>query len=228
MIIDMHCHYDMIPNPESYLAQHEIEGDIIIGMTNIPSHFEIGMPHVRKYRNIRLSLGFHPQLAEENQSELLKFSSLLPSTSYVGEIGLDFNKYFSSSKPVQLASFDYICSCLSGKKKIISIHSRMAEREVVDILEKYNIYTPIFHWYTGPLSLIPQIIELGGYFSINEAMTLSEKGRRIISKIPLDRLLTESDAPYNRKSNIVSALKNLNIDNSIIYSNFKKLINTIK
>ncbi len=228
MIIDMHCHYDMIPNPESYLIQHEMAGDIIIGMTNLPSHFEIGILHVRRYRNIRLSLGFHPQLAEENQSELLKFSSLLSRTSYVGEIGLDFNKSFSSSKPVQLASFEYICSCLSGNKKIISIHSRMAEREVVEILEKYNISTPIFHWYTGPLNIIPQIIELGGYFSINEAMTLSERGRRIISKIPLDRLLTESDAPYNRKGNIISALNNFHIDKRIIYENFKTLINTIK
>ncbi len=55
----------------------------------------------------------------------------------------------------------------------MTIHSRMAEREVIEILEKYNISTPIFHWYTGPLGLIPQIIELGGYFSVNEAMTLS-------------------------------------------------------
>lgn len=228
MIIDMHCHYDMIPDPENYLEQHEVAGDIIIGMTNTPSHFEIGCPHVRKYKNIRLSLGFHPQLAEENKLELSKFSFLLPSTSYVGEIGLDFNKYFINSKSVQLSSFDYICACLSGHKKIISIHSRMAERYVVEILRKYNIATPIFHWYSGPLNLIPQVIDLGGYFSINEAMTLSEKGRKIISKIPLDRLLTESDAPYNGKSNILQALKNLHIDTEIIYNNFKTLINTIR
>ena len=62
--------------------------------------------------------------------------------------------------------------------KIISIHSRMAEREVLEILSKYNIATPIFHWYTGPLNLIPPIIELGAYFSINEAMTLSEKRKK--------------------------------------------------
>lgn len=228
MIIDMHCHYDMIPNPENYLRHHEAAGDIIIGMTNTPSHFEIGISHARRYDNIRLSLGFHPQLAEENQSELIKFSSLLSKTSYVGEIGLDFNRFYISSRDVQLSSFDYICGCLSGHKKIISIHSRMAEREVLEILSRYNIATPIFHWYTGPLNLISPIIELGAYFSINEAMTLSEKGRKIISKIPLNRLLTESDAPYNRKSNIISALNNLHIDNSVIYNNFKDLINTIR
>ena len=228
MIIDMHCHFDMIPNPESFLRKHEMAGDIVIGMTNIPSHFEIGVSHVKKYNTVRLSLGFHPQLAEENQSELHKFTSLLSKTSYVGEIGLDFNKYFINSKSIQLATFDYICSCLSGHKKIISIHSRMAERAVIEILSKYNISIPIFHWYTGPLNLIPQIIELGGYFSINEAMTLSEKGRKIISKIPLDRLLTESDAPYNSFSNIKNAIKALSLSEEMIYENFKKLISGIK
>lgn len=228
MIIDMHCHYDMIPNPENYIRQHEEEGNIIIGMTNAPSHFEIGFPHVESYKYIRLSLGFHPQLAVENQSELIKFSFLLSKTSYIGEIGLDFSKHFINSKDIQLSSFDYICSCLSGQKKIISIHSRLAEREVIEILNKYHITTPIFHWYTGPISLIPQIIELGGYFSINEAMTLSEKGKRIINKIPLDKLLTETDAPYNNKNNIVSALNNLHVDESIVYENLKTLLNTIK
>lgn len=228
MIIDMHCHYDMIPNPENYLRQHEIAGDIIIGMTNAPTHFEIGFPHIKGYNNIRLALGFHPQLAKENQSELLKFSSLLSRTSYIGEIGLDFSKYFIDSKSIQLESFDYICACLSDQKKIISIHSRMAEREIIERLKKYNISTPIFHWYTGPLGLIPQIIELGGYFSVNEAMTTSEKGRRIISNIPLNRILTESDAPYNKKGNIIAALSNLHIDESIVYENFKCLLKTIK
>ena len=104
----------------------------------------------------------------------------------------------------------------------------MAEKEVIEILGKYNITTPVFHWYTGPLGLIPQIIELGGYFSVNEAMTLSESGRKIISRIPFDRILTESDAPYNKKSNIISALNNLNIDDMVIYNNFKTLIDTIK
>lgn len=228
MIIDMHCHYDMIPNPENYIRQHEMAGNIIIGMTNTPAHFEIGLPHIKDYRNIRLSLGFHPQLAEDNQEKLLRFSSLISKTSYVGEVGLDFSKYFINSRSTQLESFEYICTCLSGFKKIISIHSRMAEKEVVEMLSKYNIATPVFHWYSGPLGLIPQIIELGGYFSINEAMTLSEKGRKIIDKIPIDRILTESDAPYNRKNNIPEVLKYLCIGEDVVYENFKTLINTIR
>ena len=66
MIIDTHCHIDMMPNPEAYIRQREKAGDIVIGMTNLPSHFEMGFPHVGGFRHIRLALGLHPLLAAEN------------------------------------------------------------------------------------------------------------------------------------------------------------------
>ena len=158
MLIDCHCHFDRLQNPQAFLYENELRGNYIIGMTNTPRHFQIGFPYVKSCRFIRLALGFHPHAIEEIYSQLSLFRDLISDTSYIGEVGLDFNKYFINSKSIQIESFDYICSCLSGQKKIISIHSRMAEREVIDILEKYNISTPIFHWYTGPLGLIPQII----------------------------------------------------------------------
>lgn len=228
MIVDTHCHVDMLDSPESYLLEKEKSGDITLGMTNLPSHFSMGHPYFRRMKMSRLALGYHPQLVHDYPAEIYDLKRLIPMTSYIGEVGLDFSRDFIIHKGLQKEYFDYICQCIQGERKIVSIHSRMAERDVVEILGKYNISTPIFHWYSGPLNLIPQIIDIGGYFSINEAMTLSEKGRKIISKIPLDRLLTESDAPYNQKGNIISALKNLHIDNSIIYSNFQTLLNTIK
>ena len=63
MMIDTHCHFDMMPNPEAYVRQKENAGDIVIGMTNLPSHFQIGQPFVMHYKHIRLGLGFHPLLA---------------------------------------------------------------------------------------------------------------------------------------------------------------------
>lgn len=228
MIIDAHCHIDMLSAPKKYLMEMEQSEIITIGMTNRPSHYLMGRPHFNGLRHSRLAIGFHPQLVDQINSELSTFISCLNSTSYVGEIGLDFSADYVSSKLLQIACFEEICSKLKGKSKIVSIHSRKAEREVVEIINRNEISTPIFHWYTGPLGLIPRIIELGGYFSINEAMTLSENGRKIISHIPLNRLLTESDAPYNKKNNIISALNNLNIDSKVIYSNFKTLMNTIR
>ena len=49
MIIDTHCHFDMMPNLEQYLKQQEVKKNISIGMTNLPSHFLLGYEHVRQY-----------------------------------------------------------------------------------------------------------------------------------------------------------------------------------
>ena len=91
MIIDTHCHFDMMPNPEQYLKQQEVKKNISIGMTNLPSHFLLGYEHVRQYKFSRLALGFHPLYASKNKSELRLFSQCLDKTSYIGEIGLDFS-----------------------------------------------------------------------------------------------------------------------------------------
>ena len=58
MTIDTHCHYDMMENPTDYISKAESHGDIIIGMTNLPSHYRMGKAHVVGYKHIRLSLGF--------------------------------------------------------------------------------------------------------------------------------------------------------------------------
>ena len=174
MIIDTHCHFDMMSQPEAYIRQKEQAGDIVIGMTNLPSHFEMGLPHVKRYKHIRLALGLHPLLASENKNELPLFDSLLDQTSYIGEIGLDFSKEGLSTKEDQISTLRKLLEKLEGRKKIISVHSRKAEKELFDLLCEYNINNVIFHWYSGPIDLIPSIISKGYYFSINEAMTISK------------------------------------------------------
>ena len=214
----------MMPRPDKFISEAEKKGTILLGMTNLPIHFKMGFPHVKPFKNIRLALGFHPQAALEKSGELSMFDELIDKTSYIGEIGLDFSVDFSDSREIQLSVFRHILHSLQNKKKIISVHSRKAEKELLDLLIEYKISNVIFHWYSGPLNLIPQIIERGYYFSINEAMTLSVNGRKIISAIPRDRILTESDTPYNTKNSIESALLNINMSEDEIHSNFKELL----
>lgn len=228
MIIDTHCHYDMMESPEDYISEVENTGNIVIGMTNLPSHFDMGYEHIRKYKKVRLALGFHPQLADEHKDELSLFARYLGKTSYVGEIGLDFSSEYISTRDIQISCLKYILEELQGKNKIISLHSRRAEKELFSLLLYYNIKNAIFHWYSGPLSLIPEIISEGYYFSINEAMTLSASGKKIIEKIPKDRILTESDAPFNRKNNITAALRNLGLEEKQIEKNFRLLMQRIR
>lgn len=228
MIIDTHCHYDMMESPEDYINKVENTGNIVIGMTNLPSHFDMGYEYIRKYKKVRLALGFHPQLADEHKDELSLFAKYLGRTSYVGEIGLDFSSEYISTRDIQISCLKHILEELQGKNKIISLHSRRAEKELFSLLLDYNIKNAIFHWYSGPLSLIPEIINQGYYFSINEAMTLSTSGKKIIEKIPKDRILTESDAPFNHKNDIASALRNLGLEENQIEKNFRLLTQRIR
>lgn len=228
MIIDTHCHFDMMESPEDYINSAENRGNIIIGMTNLPSHYRIGRNHINGYKNIRLALGLHPQLASETKNELILFDRLIDTTSYIGEIGLDFSSTYISSKGIQIECLQHILSEIEkNNNKIVSVHSQKAERQLLELLRKYHINNVIFHWYSGPVTLIKEIISYGYYFSINETMTRSENGKKIIDEIPKERILTESDAPYNRRGNIEAVLQYLNMKESEIYSNFKSLITKI-
>lgn len=227
-MIDTHCHFDIMSNPEAYIYAKEVVGDIVIGMTNLPSHFCIGEPHLRSFKYVRLALGLHPLLAADKQNELQIFKNNIEKTSYIGEIGLDFSKSGISTKEIQISVLRKILSELKGKKKIVSVHSRKAERELLDLLCEYDIKNVIFHWYSGPIGLIPSILSCGYYFSINESMTLSKNGQKIIENIPKARILTETDAPYNSKTDIEKVLTYLRMTEQDIKNNFMELVRKIK
>lgn len=195
-MLDTHCHIDLYKNPISVLDTCEKNKIIVFSMTNLPSHFEMGLPFFKSKKFARISLGMHPLYAKFHENEFEKFEKNLNKTSYIGEIGLDFSNQGISTKSIQIKSFEKILSLVSQKKKILSIHSRKAENEVLEYLLKYKIKYAIFHWYSGGINAIKEISEAGFYFSINPAMIKSISGQKIISKIPKDRLLTETDGPF--------------------------------
>lgn len=228
MMIDTHCHFDMMPNPERYIREKEDAGDIVIGMTNLPSHFQMGIDHVKTFRHVRLSLGMHPLLAEEGQKEMSLFRRYVDETSYIGEIGLDFSREGYCTKELQIGILHDVLSLLRGKKKIISVHSRRAEKELLDLLTEYDIKNVIFHWYSGSVGLIDKILERGYYFSVNEAMCLSKNGQAILKKLPRERILTETDAPYNERTNIRKVLQYMEMSEEEVYHNLMRLLSNLK
>jgi TatD DNase family protein len=195
-MIDTHCHIDLYPDPLKIARESERLGIVTIGMTNLPSHFEMGHPHLMAFSKVRLALGMHPLHAEVHVAEFDRFKRNIDKTSYIGEIGLDFSREGYATKDLQLETFKKILQLLKGKKKLLSLHSRRAEKVVLEELIKHDAISAVFHWYSGPLGLIEKIVGHGYYFSVNPAMILSDNGQKIISKIPKDRILTESDGPF--------------------------------
>lgn len=98
---------------------------------------------------------------------------------------------------------------------------------LLSLLKAYHIKNVIFHWYTGDLSLISKILDASYFFSINEAMVTTAKGKNIIDILPNNRILTETDSPFNRKNNlnkVYSYLSGIGCNEQIIDNNFKGLI----
>lgn len=242
-MLDTHCHIDLYPKPELILNECDKNDFLILSMTNLPSHFERGFPFFQNRKKVRQALGMHPLYAQYHKIELPKFIRNLSKTSYIGEVGLDFSKEGIDTKEIQVQTFEEILNIVADKKKILSIHSRRAEKEVLSLLKRYKIKNAIFHWYSGGIELIDEIVEAGYYFSINPAMTKSISGKKIISKIPRNLILTETDGPFIDENN--SPLKPGQVQNVIaflanewmlsedevkraILLNFQKIIKLIK
>lgn len=242
-MIDAHCHIDLYKAPEKIAVECEKAGIYTIGMTNLPSHFEIGFPHLRQFSKVRLALGMHPLLATSHKKEFPGFIRNLSKTSYIGEVGLDFSKEGIHTKAQQIESFERILKLIGDGSKIISIHSRRAEKDVLQLLIANKIRFAIFHWYSGPINLISEIVNAGYYFSVNPAMTKSANGQSVINKIPLERLLTESDGPFIEIENrsihpkdvqkvleFISQTRNMPVIDieKLIDNNFQNLIRNIR
>lgn len=194
---DTHCHLDLYPDPHAIVREAERTQTYVVAVTNTPSVFQATQQLIGSSRFVRPALGLHPELAVERQGELPLFQQLLPQTRYVGEVGLDF---VSSDKQVRLTQqrvFSQILewSHLAGDK-ILTIHSRRAEKEVVEAIGTNFRGAAILHWYSGSLAVVEQALTNGLYFSINSAMTRSKRFPDLLRLIPIDRLLTETDGPF--------------------------------
>jgi TatD DNase family protein len=196
VLLDTHCHIDQYRDPSSVVESCERQGILTIAVTNLPSHYKIGVQHVAHLHHIKMALGFHPLAVAKQDRELDEFLRLVPGAACVGEIGLDFSRDGLSSKSQQLAAFRAIIKAISGTQKFLSLHSRGAEESVLDILNEFKVELAVFHWYTGSLIALDRAIAGGFYFSINPAMIRSDKGQRIVARIPRSRVLTETDSPY--------------------------------
>ncbi len=199
---DTHFHLDLFNDPEKITAQIETEKIYTIAVTNVPEVFAHTQHLVEGSKFIRAALGLHPELAYQYKNQLPLFLDLLQRTRFVGEVGLDNLKKSKDDFSEQKKVFEKIISaCNDAGNKVLTVHSRRAEKEVISIIGQDFSGKVILHWYSGGLKEIERAIVNGFYFSINYAMTQSENGRKIIDHIPIDRILLETDGPFIKINN---------------------------
>ena len=229
----MHCHLDLLENIDFSI----LENIHILSVTTTPSAWNGNQRLFSKYDNIKIALGFHPQLIHKRINNFELFEQILPKTKYVGEVGLDGSAEYYPSLEKQKSVFESILKqCIKNNGKILSIHCRGAVKETLDLLEKNpDAGKFILHWFTGSIKELERAIQLGCWFSVNNNMLLNKKGIQLVQAIPIHKILTETDTPFNKFShiNIYVQLQNTlntlrmiipSISKDLIFTNFQNIV----
>lgn len=126
------------------------------------------------------------------------FRRLLGETRYVGEIGIDGGDEHAQHLQLQREVFDDILTaCAMAGGRVMSIHSRHASGEVVEaLLRRRDAGVAILHWFTGSLSDAEKAADMGAWFSVGLPMLKSKRAASLIKRLPRERILTETDAPF--------------------------------
>lgn len=176
-----------------------------------------------------------------NYIDLEQFKKHLCETKYIGEVGIDFSdRTLSDEKKVkQITTFEQILRL--SQNKILSIHSRKAENIVINCIEKNFNTTSIYilHWYTGSLSNLQKACNIGCYFSVNLDLVCSKHFCDYVKIIPIERILTETDAPFAKQGGTdkikflvekLSALYNMDKQSvkDQIFINFRNILNHLE
>jgi TatD DNase family protein len=114
----------------------------------------------------------------------------------LGEIGLDYYYVKHAHRyPAQRKVFEHFLAAAARQDKVVNVHTKGAEADVLGLLDRHGLTRVIVHWYSGPMDILSEMIRRGFYFTIGVQVTESEAIRTIAQKIPEDRLLTETDNP---------------------------------
>lgn len=203
-MIDFHCHLDLYADPMKLFNEVKRRKTEVLAVTTSPRAFIKTSQYFRGANNVRVALGFHPELVKQRSLEKELFFEQMRSSRFLGEIGIDGSKRAKQSLSEQIEFFDEVVhtAAVHGGK-VLSIHSRGAVKEVLQILEKYEgEYVPILHWFTGSVKDAEKAIKLGCWFSVNPNMCYTASGKKVISCIPIDRVLPETDAPFTQNDGV--------------------------
>lgn len=198
--VDFHCHLDLYRDHAAVIAECDKERVATLAVTTTPKAWKRNREMAAGSQHVRVALGLHPQLVAERAGELPLFEALLPDARYVGEIGLDAGPRFYRSFPEQERIFERILrACAEQGGKILTVHSVRAVPKVLDRIEAalpQDRGRVILHWFTGTPAEARRAAAMGCYFSINREMLRSDRHRKLVAGLPLDRLLTETDGPF--------------------------------
>lgn len=205
-LIDTHCHLDIEPlsgNVEAVLKRAREAGVaqcVSIGTSVSASYANVAL--ARRHPEVVAAVGIHPNDAETATEESLGAINALaedPRVVAIGEIGLDF--YRKQAPPEKQASALRAFLAIAKAHDLpVLIHCRDAYEPLLKVLkgEKSTRLRGLIHCASGPETFIQGALALGFYISFAGNITFpnAQALRALLSLVPDDRLLIETDAPF--------------------------------
>ncbi len=206
MFIDSHCHLNLLAEEEGGLdaiiaqaQENHVDHILSIAIDKASCHDVIAL--TQQYSNVTASVGIHPNV---DQAENFTVNELVNLAQHdkviaIGETGLD---YFRSEGDLewQRDRFRIHIEAAKQLKKPLIIHTREARDDTMAILEQENAQQAggIIHCFTENWNTAQRALDIGFYVSLSGIVTFKNavELQDVAKKLPLDRILIETDAPY--------------------------------
>ena len=208
MIVDSHCH--LTYEPMSQQLRETVERankDGVKYMLTISTEdksFEKILKIIKNFDCVYGTYGIHPHEAKNHTN--IKSNQILQKINSnkkligIGETGLDFF-YNHSEKREQIKCFEEHIFAAQEKKIPLIVHTRSAEKETLEVLKKNKLekdFKILIHCFTGSKDFAFKLLDIGAFISASGVVTFkkSEDLANTFKKIPNNRILVETDAPY--------------------------------
>ena len=206
-IFDSHCHLD----DKSYrkdldqVIKRANDAGIIrmmtIGINGRTSAQAVSL--ARSYDGIYASVGVHPHDVKNCNDSIIQDLINLAKEENVrawGEIGLDFNRMYSPRED-QVLWFERQLEIADKLDLPMIFHERDSKGRFLEILKNHgaSAIKGVVHCFSGNQDELDQYLSMGLYIGITGILTVKSRGaqmRKLVTGIPADRLVVETDAPY--------------------------------
>ena len=203
-MIDSHCHLEMLKiPPENALKNFKLAGGkaLLSICTDGPSieFLKHGFSHEEDI-NVYISSGIHPHEAKHWNQDLKQKIHLLSQTPQciaIGEVGFDFH-YNNSSPQKQKTCFEEQIQMALDSQLPLIIHTRDAEKEILEVLDHFHCEKVLIHCFTGTYEFAKKcwsrnyLTSFSGIVSFKNALEI----HKVAQECPLNLMLIETDSPY--------------------------------
>ncbi|MEL6919745.1 MAG: TatD family hydrolase [Pseudomonadota bacterium] len=207
MLVDSHCHLDFpdfADDLDGVVARARAAGiGRMVTICTRVKRFDAILGVARRFDDVFCSVGTHPHNAAEEldvtSDDLIRLSQD-PKVVAIGEAGLDYH-YDKSPRDAQAQGFRTHIAAARATGLPLVIHARSADEDIMQILQeetRVGAFPAVLHCFSSGAALAERGIDLGLYVSFSGILTFknSPEIREIAARMPRDRVLVETDAPY--------------------------------